>query len=130
MRRHASQHGGIAGVTHVFVDCGYAWGHAERLGDVNGLFGIVTALRMEAAGGASIRGIAYDLGSPLLFSVLVVGVDVGNVKSEELQQPDVLALAGERGSLVISCPHVAAAKGGSRTGTGCGRGLHPRRSAR
>ena len=124
MRRHATQHGGIAVVTHVYVHCGYTRGHAERLSDVNGLFGIVTALRSEAVDGASIRGNAYDLGGPFLLGVLVVGIHVGYVKSQELQQPDVLALAGESGSLVVSRPHVAAAKGGSRTGAGCGRGLH------
>ena len=39
-----------------------ARGHAERLGDVEGLFRVIAALRIEAFQGRSIRGNAFDRG--------------------------------------------------------------------
>src|ERR1700722_13660700 len=130
MRRHAAQHGSIAVIADVTVNRRYPWRHAERLGNVEGLLCIVTALRREAVDGASIGGNAYALCGPLLLGVLVVGVDIGNVEPEKLQQSDVLALAGESGALVISGPHVATAERSSRTGPGCRGRLHARGAAR
>ena len=59
-----------------------------------------------------------------MLSGLVVGVHVGYLISEELKQPDVLALARESCSLVVGRPHVAAAELLSRTGAWTVGGRH------
>src|SRR5277367_1503263 len=110
MRRHAAQQSSTR-VAHIHIQGAYAGGHAERLGDIKALFGIVAALGSDTVDGASICRNALYLGSPFLFGVLVVGGDVGDVKSGKLQQADGLALAGKLRSSVISCSHVAAAEG-------------------
>jgi hypothetical protein len=104
-------------LAHVHVICGYAGSHAARLSDVKGLFRIVTALVSEAIDAGAIRGNTRDdIEGVGLASALVVGVHVLDIKSELLEQPDVLAGAGESGSAVVGRPHVAAAEGLSRTG--------------
>src|SRR5208283_3641315 len=94
-----------------------------RLSDVKSLFRIVTG-RLGAVNAAPIRRNTRDGEVSRLPSVLVISVHVGDIKSGILQQPNVLACAGERRAFVVGRAHVAAAEGLVRTGARNGLGFH------
>src|ERR1700685_885438 len=121
MRGHRTQQGSTAGA-HVDIQSADAGSHSQRLSDVKGLFGVVTG-RSDTVDRGAIGGNALDPSGSFLFRILVVVVYVRDMESGDLQQPDGLALAGERFSFVVSRSHVAAAKRGSGAGPCRGRRL-------
>src|SRR5579863_6314569 len=101
MRRHGTENRRIAG-PHVYMQRRQAWGHGDRLCDVEGLLSIVAPILSEARQARSIRGNSIDRYKIRFLGIGEVVVHVRDVISVVLQQPDRLARAGKSRPTVVS----------------------------
>ena len=94
--------------------------HAERLGHIQGLLGVVAAAAVEATGAGAVGREQNRGDGEGLADVLVVGIQVGEIGAFIFEEAKVLTCAGERRAAVVCCAHVAAEEGRRRAGAGGG----------
>src|SRR6185437_899541 len=114
---------GVCGAD-VHGKAGKAGSHADGLSHVQCLLDIVAAAAaaVGAGGAGSVGGEQGDGHVVGLVGVREIGVQVGEIGSVELKQPEVLAGSGERSVAVVGSAHIAAEERGRGAGAGGGVG--------